>query len=199
MAQQSLSTTGRARSNTASVAASAGTGVLAAAIGYLLTYVLIAGEVAEEFGDGIAEWKAVAWYFYNAHMVDVEASGAIGGLGGTDTVDFIAQSSSTSATVLYLVPPLVLVGVGAILAYQWDVRDLGAAVVAGAPVAIGYAVVAGLGAIVAESSAERTFFGIEASGSIAPDLVPAIVLAGILYPLVFATAGAVLVAIVRSR
>ncbi|WP_265109212.1 hypothetical protein [Halosolutus halophilus] len=199
MAQQSLTSTGRTRSGTTSVAASAGIGVLAAAIGYLVTYALIGSEVGDEFGDGVAEWKAVAWYFYNAHMVDVEARGAIGGIGGTDTVDFIAQSGSTNAELLYLVPPLVLLLVGAILAFQWDVRDVGEAVVAGAPVTIGYAVVVGLGAIVAESSAERTFFGIEASGSMAPELVPAIVLAGLLYPLVFATAGAVLVTIVRSR
>lgn len=199
MSQHPRSSDGASRSSTTSVTASAGVGVFAAAIGYLLTYVLIASEVRTEFGDGVADWKAVAWYYYNAHMVDVEVSGAVGSFGGSSTVDLIAQSGSTSAALLYVLPPLVLVGAGALLAVQWDVADIGEAVVAGAPVTIGYAMVIGLGAIVAETSAERSFFGIEASGSMGPELVPAIVLGGILYPLVFATGGAVLAAIVVGR
>lgn len=186
-------------SRRSSVAASAGLGVLAAAIGYLVTYVLIAGEVRDAVGDDVATWKGVAWFFYNAHMVDVEASGSVGSFGGTETVDFIAESGSASADLLYLVPPLALLGVGALLAIQWSVTDVGEAVVVGAPVTIGYAVVVGLGALVAESSSESSFFGVEVAGSIAPALVPAIVLGGILYPLVFATAGAVLGTAWRTR
>ncbi len=174
-------------------------GVFAAAIGYLLTYVLVRSEVSEAFGDGVADWKGVAWYYYSAHMVDIEVSGAVGSIGGASTVDLISQSGSTSATLLYVLPPLVLLGAGALLAVQWDVTDIGDAVVAGTPVTIGYAAVLGLGTIVAESSVERSFFGIEASGSMGPELVSAIVLGGVLYPLVFATGGAVLAAVLSSR
>ncbi len=192
-------TTGRSVSRGSSVAASAGLGVFAAAIGYLLTYLLIVSEVRDVLGGDVAEWKGVAWYYYNAHMVDVEASGSIGGFGGTETVDFIAQSGSTTASVLYVVPPLVLVAAGAALAYHLEARDLGEAVLVGAPVTVGYVVVMGLGALVAAASSEGSFFGVEATGSIAPALVPAVVLGGVLYPLVFATVGAVLVTTLESR
>ncbi|MCU4971878.1 hypothetical protein OB955_03885 [Halobacteria archaeon AArc-m2/3/4] len=199
MASRSATATVGSVSRRSSIAASAGLGVLAAAIGYLTSYVLIAGEVRDAFGDNVAEWKGVAWYFYNAHVVDVETSGTFGSFGGSDTVNFIAESSSTSATALYVIPPLVLFGTGVFLATQFDVSDVGEAVAVGAPVTIGYAVVVGLGALVAESSGEGSVFGIEISGSVAPALGPAVVLAGVLYPLVFATAGAVLAAVLDGR
>ena len=182
-----------------SIAASAGFGVLAAAIGYLVTFLLIGSEVRDTFGDAVADWKGVAWYFYNAHLVDIETSGSFGGLGGTNTVDLIAQSGSTSASLLYVIPPLVLLGTGAYLALQFDATEIGDAVGIGVPVVIGYALVATLGAVAAEASAEGSIFGIAMSGSMAPDLVPAVVLAGVLYPLVFATAGAVLAATVTAE
>ena len=186
-------------SRRSSIAASAGIGVFAAVIGYLLTYLLVASEVREAVGDTVAEWKAVAWFFYEAHMVDVEVSGRIGSFAGMSTLDLIAQSDTASATLLYVVPPLVLLAAGAVLAVRWNVTDLGEAVVAGAPVAIGYAVVMGLGAVVTESTTEASALGIEASSSIAPTFLPAIVLGGVLYPLVFATAGAAIAAAVATR
>ncbi|WP_226483066.1 hypothetical protein [Natrinema amylolyticum] len=182
-----------------SVAASAGLGVFAAVIGYLLTYLLVGSEVRETFGDDIPEWKGVAWYFYEAHMVDIEATSRIGSFGGTRVLDLIGESSTASADLLYALPPLVLVAVGAFLALRWTVTDLGDAVVAGAPVTIGYAVVLGLGAVVAEANTEASALGIEATGSIGPVLLPAVVLGGILYPLVFATAGAAIAATVADR
>lgn len=191
-------TTNCSTSRRSSVAASAGLGVLAAVIGYLVAYLLIASEVRDTVGDSVADWKGVAWYYYNAHLVDVVASGSIGSFGGSSTVDFIAHSGSTTASALYVVPPLVLVATGATLAYHFDARDLGEAVLAGVPVAVGYVVVMGIGAVVAEASSEGSFFGIEATGSVAPAFFPAVVL-GVLYPLVFATAGAVLVATLEPR
>ena len=185
--------------NRSSVAASAGVGVLAAAVGYLLTYLLIGSEVRNAAGD-VAEWKGVAWYFYNAHRVHLEVTGPVGPFGGTGTanLNLITESSSANADLLYVVPPLALIGAGALLAYQLRVTDLDEAVAAGAPVTIGYAVVLGLGTLVAEASGTLAV-GIRIIGSIAPATVPAIVLGGVLYPLVFATAGAVLGAPLASR
>lgn len=180
------------------VAASAGVGAIVAAIGYLLTTLLIRDEVRENFGS-VPEWKGTAWYYYSAHLVELEASGSVGGISTTSTVDLIAESGGANADLLYLIPPLVLLAGGAILASRLGARDLGGAVAAGAPLAIGYAVVMGLGAFVSEASAEGSFFGVDVSGSTAPQLLPAIVLAGILYPLVFGTAGAVLATAARSR
>ncbi len=62
-----------------------------------------------------------------------------------------------------------------------------------------YAAVISLGAIVAESTTEASAFGIETTSSIAPVLVPAIVLGGVMYPLVFATAGAAIGAVVNAQ
>lgn len=190
---------GGASTREADVAASAGAGVLTAVIGYLATYAVIVSEVRDQFGDDVAEWKGVAWYYYNAHMVDVEQSGQFGGFGGSSTTNFIAESGSTSAELLYVIPPLVLVLAGAILAYRRGVRDLGEAVIVGAPITVGYFVVVAIGAFVAETSAEGSFFGVEVSGSIEPQLAPALLLAGVLYPLVFATVGAVLASAFDAR
>ncbi|SEQ69203.1 hypothetical protein [Natrinema salaciae] len=181
------------------VAAGAGLGVFAAVIGYLLTYLLISGEVRETISESVAEWKAVAWYFYNAHMVDIQSSGSFGPFGGTGTVNFITESSSSTAGVLYILPPLALLAVGAFLALRWNATDLGEAIIAGTPVTIGYGLVMGVGAIVTESSAEWSTFGIEGSSSTAPVLVPAVLLGGIIYPLVFSNAGAVIATAINGR
>ncbi|QCS41041.1 hypothetical protein [Natrinema versiforme] len=173
-----------------SVAANAGLGVFAAATGYLLTYLLIGAEVRQNLDGEVASWKGVAWYFYEAHMVDIEATRQAASFGGTGILNLIAESNSASADVLYVLPPLVLFAVGAFLAVRWETTDLGDAVMAGAPVTIGYAVVLGLGAVVAEANTEASVWGIETTSSIGPTLLPAIVLGGILYPLVFATVGA---------
>lgn len=181
-----------------SVAASAGLGVFAAAIGYLVTFLLIGSEVREA-GEDIATWKGVAWYFYEAHMVDIEASSQAGSFSGTEILNLIAESGSATANVLYVIPPLVLFAVGAFLAVRWNVTALDEAVIAGAPVTIGYAVIMGLGAVVAETTTEWSAFGVEATSTVAPALLPAIVLGGILYPLVFATAGTAITAVVNTR
>lgn len=199
MSHQRPTSTEQSVSRASSVAASAGLGVVAALLGYLVTFLFAASEVRSAFGDDVAGWKGVAWYFYNAHLVEIEATGDVAGFGGTTTVDFIAQSDTARVTLLYAVPPLVLLGIGALLAYHFDARDLGEAVVVGAPVTLGYVVVLAVGAVVSEASTESEFFGIQASGSMAPELLPAILLGGLLFPLVFATTGAVLAAVVQSR
>lgn len=194
MSAQQTSAHGAPASRTSSIAASAGLGVLAAAIGYLVTYVLIRGEVAERL-DWVAEWKGVAWFYYEAHMVDIVGSGQLGDRTESGTFSFIAESTSTSADLLYVIPPIVLLLAGGALAYHWGVRDLGEAVVVGAPVTIGYAFVMAIGAVVSEDSGE--IFVLSTSAS--PDLVQAVLLGGILYPVVFATAGAVVTALLVSR
>ncbi|NUB89910.1 hypothetical protein HT576_02535 [Haloterrigena sp. SYSU A121-1] len=50
----------------------------------------------------------------------------------------------------------------------------------------------GLGAVVTEASTEGTVVGFEESRSMGPQLLPTVFLGGVRYPLVFATAGAVL-------
>jgi hypothetical protein len=178
-----------------SLAASAGAGILAAAVSYLATYLLVNGKVRDLFGNDVATWKGVAWYFYEAHLVNVQSSGRIGSFGGTDTLNLIAELDGATGNLLYVLPPLVLLAAGGLLAVRWNATDLGEAVVVGAPVTIGYGAIVGLGAVVAEVSDEGSAFGVEATTSTGPELLPAVVLGGVLYPLVFATAGAILAAV----
>ncbi len=136
MASQPVLSNDQSESNRTSVAASAGLGVVTAAIGYLLTAVLIAGEAGHAVGEEIADWKGIAWHYYNGHMVDIGGSGSIGGFSSSDAVNFLAESSSTSATLVYVIPPVVLLATGAALAYHFGARDIGSAVLIGAPVTI---------------------------------------------------------------
>jgi hypothetical protein len=179
------------------ILASAGLGAIAAAIGYLLSALLVAGEARDVVFD-VADWKVIGWFFFNGHLVDVKAASSIGEFGGSETVDLIAQSTAASAGVLYLIPPIVLLGVGGLLATRLDAGDISEAVFAGAPVAIGYMVVITVGAFVTQVSTEASFVGVDVSGSIGPQLLPAVLLAGLVYPLVFATVGAIVVVVIRS-
>ncbi|WP_049929197.1 hypothetical protein [Halopiger goleimassiliensis] len=199
MSHQRSATREGSVSRESAVAASAGLGAIAAVLGYLVTYVLVGSEVRASFAGNVPEWKGVAWYFYNAHLVEIEASGSLGGLGGTATIDFISQSEATRVALLYAVPPVVLLGIGALLARRLGARDLGEAALVGAPTAIGYALVLGIGAVVTESSAQGEFFGIIASGATGPDLGSAILLGGVLFPVVFATTGALIATVAGSR
>jgi len=141
-----------------SVAASAGLGVFAAAFGYLVTYLLIGSEVREADED-IATWKGSPGTSTRPTWSISRASSQAGSFSGTDILNLIAESSSSSADLLYVLPPLALFAVGAFLAMRWDVTALDEAVIAGAPVTIGYVVIMGLGAIVAETTTEWSAFG----------------------------------------
>ncbi|AGB30157.1 hypothetical protein C488_19882 [Natrinema pellirubrum DSM 15624] len=186
-------------SSRSSIAASAGVGVLTAAISYLVTYLLIGNEVGERFGDRVAEWKGVAWYFYEAHMVDIEASGQLGSISGTGTLDLIAETGGV-ADLLYVIVPFALIVAGAGLAVRLGASELGDAITIGIPVMIGYSAVLSVGAVAAESTGGVSVGEIELiSGTIAPALVPAVLLGGVIYPLVFATLGAAIATILASR
>ncbi|MFA9504049.1 hypothetical protein ACERIM_14900 [Natrinema sp. H-ect1] len=185
-------------SSRSSIAASAGIGVLTAAISYLVTALLIGSEVRERFGDGVADWRGAAWYFYEAHMVDVELTGQVGSVGGTDTLDLIARTGG-AADLLYVVVPLALIAAGAGLAVRLGASELGDAITIGLPVMIGYSAVLSVGAVAAKSTTEVSAFGIEATRTVAPALVPAVLLGGVIYPLVFATLGAAIATVLASR
>lgn len=182
------------------LAASIGGGIFAAAFGLLTATILIREEVADTVGGNVADWKGITWYYVNAHMVylDLEVSGSVEFLELSIMLDLISQSGSTNAQLLYLVPPLVLVAVGAGLARYVRVRDIGEGVMVGAPITLGYGTVVTLLAIASESSSEVEILGVGVRGSIAPELMPTVVVAGVLYPLVFATAGAVLYPLIST-
>ena len=154
---------------------------------YLLIYLYSGRDVEESFqpieqllavfeAEPIGTWRAVGWVLYSAHFVDLRVVTSIGGFESVSYVDLVREGSYTPE-LLYLIPPLVLVVAGFLVARRVEPTLLSESAMTGATVAIGYAaaVLAGLYLF----SYENTH----------PELVPAIVIAGFLYPVVFGAIG----------
>jgi hypothetical protein len=161
-------------------------GVSAYVFGYLVTYLATSGSMEERLsgfnfiaelfgGEPISVWQGVGWLFYNAHFVRTRATG---GLGGPRSQNFIAASDGGAIVLLYLVPVVLLVGVGFVVARLAGADEAADAAAAGAAVTLGYFPLALIG---------RFLFSYD--GSVAPDLVTALLLAGLVYPLIFGAVG----------
>jgi len=180
-----------------------GTAALAGVVAFALTYVLIYAltistvrdalltGVAEAFGDENADWKVVGWLFFNAHFVTTTLTVDVPLFGGTDAVNFIAESDSLSA-VLYLIPPALLTAAGLAAARLDGVTETGDALRVGPSVALGYLPLAVVGTVLFAIS-----LGESSGGS--PTLLTAVVLAGVVYPVVFGTVGAVVGAVLAGE
>lgn len=166
-------------------------GAAAYLVGYVLTYLLVRDEARREFGETAPTWKVAGWYHYNAHFVDVVTSRSIGGLGGSGVVNLIAESASSTTGLLYVLPPILLLAAGVAVAWHLDAPDLGSAAVGGAATAIGYGVLAILGAVLYAHTVSGTVFGIEVSAQISIPMGDAVIIVALLYPLVLGTLGAV--------
>lgn len=161
-------------------------GAVGGAGAYLLGYVLAylwkgaayrdalsrIGPIVEAFGGNAPPpWKVVGWLYYSAHFVQSRVS-----VGPVSTyVNLVAQTDGVSA--LYLVPPLFLLGAGYLVASRTDAASAVDGAKAGATVVVGYFVLALVGAFV-----------VRVGGS-GPELVPAALLAGVVYPAVFGGVG----------
>jgi len=171
------------------VGAAAGGGIAAYVLGYVFTYVLAGSaiqesdlnQIVEALGkDGVA-WKLVGWIFYNAHGATTTLDVDVPLIGGTEVVNYVVQSNGLSP-VLYVVPPALLIAAGLFAVRAAGATDLGDALKFGPAVAVGYLPLAVVGALLFTITVESSSGG--------PTLVPAIGLAGLLYPLVFGTIGA---------
>lgn len=176
---------------------SAAIGAAAYVLNYLLVYVFMLIDGVES-GSEIPRWKVTGWVFYNAHNVDVEAavggetasgnyleSAAAGGL--TDAIS--ALTSTVPKLVYYVVPAVVLVLVGLLAArrVRAELDGVEAAGV-GAGIAGGYLVLAAVGVFIFEYSIST----LGTSASLAPKLSSAVLLAGLVYPVVLGAIGGVL-------
>ncbi|SNZ03199.1 hypothetical protein SAMN06269185_0215 [Natronoarchaeum philippinense] len=167
------------------------TGVAAYLGGYLVTYVSMRSSVEERLsgfnavaelfgGDPIPAWKAVGWLFYNSHFVET----TIPTFGGTQTQNFVANADGGSMALLFLVPPLLLLGAGVAAAAFSGARSAADGARTGAGVVAGYLPLAVLGILV---------FGYAVGeGQIGPDAITAVLLAGVVYPLAFGSVGGAL-------
>lgn len=165
-------------------------GVVAYLLGYLVSYLWQADGVRESLrginavlelfgGEPIPAWQAVGWLFYNAHWVDFTYPAIAGGRVSTNLV-----ASGDAPIVLALLPPLVLLGAGVALASWATVDGLESGARAGAAVTVGYLPVAVVGLFAFRVS--------RAGGTVAPDPVTGVLLAGVVYPLLFGAVGGAL-------
>lgn len=177
----------------------AAAGAVAYVAGYVLTFVLVRAEARRTFGESVPTWKAVGWYFYNAHFVDVVSSRSVGPFGDAAAVNLLAESSGATATFLYVVPPLALLAAGGVVAWPRGGADVVTAATRGAAVVLGYGPLAVLGALVVQHTVSGSFLGVDASASVTVPLASAVVVAALLYPVVLGATGAVLGATVRRH
>lgn len=165
-------------------------GAAAYVVGYVLTFIFVAIDGVES--SDIESWKFVGWVFYGGHNVDVETTLSAGGQSESQTSSVFEGTSDLTSTIpefLYLLlPVVVLVGAG-FLMYTVVGRRLetGAAAGVGASVAVGYLVLAVIGTFLFEYS-RSSALGEATAG---PEMTMGILLAGIVYPVVFGAIGGV--------
>lgn len=174
-----------------SYAAAAVAGVAAFVLAYVFVYALTISTVresiltglAESFGEANADWKVVGWLLFNAQFVTTTITVDVPILGGTDAVNFIAESDALSS-VLYVIPPALLSAAGLAVARLDGATETARALRLGPAVALGYLPLSIAGAVLFAVN-----IGEGSGGS--PTLLTAVVLAGVVYPAVFGTIGAV--------
>ncbi|KTG08470.1 hypothetical protein AUR64_17455 [Haloprofundus marisrubri] len=170
-------------------------GAVAYVFGYATTYALTSSEIQnsgaqqllELFTGESATWKAVGWVFYNAHFVDTEIPGLFG---ASRAINFVAEVEAFP-TLLYVLPPVILLVSGVVVARSAGVTDAMDGAKAGASVLLGYSLLAVAG---------TTMFSIPVgqSATAEPDFVAAVLVAGVVYPAVFGTLGGVAASLVQS-
>jgi len=167
-------------------------GIGAWILGYLATFLVVAPDVQdsplqrllEAVQNEPATHELVGWVFYNAHFVNTVFQDVP--VFGSQAVTYVGGENGFSP-LLYLVPIGLLLAAGLALGRSRGVTDPRDGILAGLTVIPGYLVLSIAGAFLFEV----TLAG--ASGG--PDLLPAVVLAGILYPAVFGGAGGVIAAV----
>ena len=169
-------------------------GGIAWLLGYVLTYLLVASDVREtglqRFIEAVegepATYEMVGWVFYNAHFVDTVFEG-IPGIGSWTTT--VIQNNEALSSILYLVPVGVLVATGLAIARYAGSDDAQSGAIAGLTAVPGYLLLSVAGVFLV-----RVTIGGATAG---PDLLPAIVLAGLFYPIVCAGAGGALAGVLE--
>jgi len=161
-------------------------GVVAWLLGYVCTYLIAGTRIREsalnqvlQFFDGASTYKLVGWVFFNSHFVETvfqglpfaAAANAVGGENGF-------------TVLLFVVPPALLVGAGLAVGRYQGVETPETGGLAGLTVFPGYLVLVFLGAVLFVVSA--------GPASARPDLLFAVVLAGLVYPAVFGGLGGAL-------
>lgn len=166
-----------------SAALGALTGVGAFFAGYVLTWILAGTKAAQlsvegPFGTGIPEWKSRLWVYFDSHFVGTQLPAVSGpgddisvGGGVVDTVGLLGIE------YLYVVPILVLLLGGGILAWRFGSREPYDGMRAGMLVLVGYLPVAVLAMMAGQEA------------GVGPSPLRSVVIAGLVYPLFFGAVG----------
>lgn len=176
------------------VAGGAIAGVAAYVLGYLVTYVLHRSNIEEDIsvfntivslfgGDPIPAWQGVGWLFYNAHLVDTM-------IGSDQTRNIIANTDGATFTLLYAVPIVLLFASGAAIAIFGEPSSPLDGAITGMQTVLGYFPLAVIGVFV--------FAYTVADTTVQPDLITGVLLAGIVYPLLFGGLGGAVATVLQS-
>ncbi|QLC32806.1 transporter [Halarchaeum sp. CBA1220] len=165
----------------------AAVGIAAYVLQYLVVYLWQANRVRDQLsglnavieflgGQAIPAWQAVGWLFYNAHFVSFTYPSFGGGRTATNLI-----ASGNAPQLLYVLPPLFLLVGGYLLVRSVSLADPTDGALCGTVLSLGYAVPAWFGVFAFRITTESNWLG--------PDLVTGIVLAGVVYPVVFGAIG----------
>lgn len=177
-------------------------GALAALLGYLVTYALLAGDALALIAryapaysiarrvfpahlDAVPVWKAVAWHFYTAAGGGVRFE--VLGQQGANTLHFVDYAGGLYAW-LWLLPAMLLLVAGAGVALVGGVERPREGAVAGALVTVGY--------LLATVLASASLAVVVAGFRVGPETGVGMVFG---YPIAFGALGGVAVAILGRR
>ncbi|QAU11576.1 transporter [Halorubrum sp. BOL3-1] len=174
-----------------SVARDAITGAVAGSAAYLLGYLTVyltqSGRIEEGLsglnflaelfgGDPVSAWQVSGWMFYNAHFVDTVIPAVFG---GTQSQNLVTQAEG--ASFLFVVPPVLLLVAGVVAGRVGGADTPVGGARTGGFVLAGYLPLALVGTFL--------FRYAVGDGSVAPDIVTAVLLAGAVYPAAFGAIG----------
>ncbi len=167
-----------------------GAGVLAFLAGFTLTYLWRGREIEDTLmpidallelfeAEPIGAWRAAGWLFYSGHFVETRVTSEFGWIEQVTYINLVGQGAGR-LELLYFLPPVLLIVAGGLAVMYGHAADPRAGAKRGASVAFGYFPLVALGLV------------LFSYGSTRPDPLPAILVAGILYPVVFGAIGGVL-------
>lgn len=175
-------------------ARSAGVGAAAFVASYLAAFVLwtvsslpepdsfeqaFEQAIVESVRDSVPAWKAAGYVQFNAQFVDLTYETGF----GDGALNLIALAEGSPLAAAYVVPPLLLAGAGYVAASGTPTAKTAEAAVSGALVAVGYAVLTVLLAVVVTHDAGGTTLSVPVPS--------ALILAGVVSPVVFGAIGGV--------
>jgi hypothetical protein len=145
-------------------------------VGYIVTLLLVVA--TEDSSDNLME--VVGFVYYNAQFTDVVASGGVSFNYVTGS-GLMGASMELPSVVYHVVPILVLVAAGFLVAQQANAIEPVDGVKAGATLALGAVVLALLGTFLFKIS--------QGGSSASPDLMTGVLLVGLAYPAIFGSLG----------